>query len=167
MIENIIIKHILGKSLNEDEKKKLDLSFRNDPSLIKEYLFIKGLLNFNFCEKNFDSILFIKNEKKIFSTIELQKSYFSEIKAATSLDNSIVISTSLVWNNLYIEIMNEFFEKKIKIKSLVDQNEVLFKSATQELFHIILNKGKFFTYSFTHPNVVLQNKDNSLYLFFR
>lgn len=167
MIENILIKHILGKGLNEDEKKRLDLSFRNNPSLINEYLFLKSFFNFNFGEKNYDSILFIRNDKKIFSTVQLQESSFNEVKAASSLDYSITISTSLVWNNLFIEIVNEFFEKKIKIQSLVDQNEVLFKSANEELFHVVLTKGKFFSYSFNNSNVVLQNKNNSLYLFFR
>lgn len=165
MIENLLIKKAIGISLDKLELEEVERAIRQNPSFIKDYINLKKFLKYD-SKFKFDSILVFKNEKKVFSTIDLEKKYFNQVKAAGIGDSNCVFLTSLKWNDLLINISSEIYSNKIIIKSLTRENEITFKDGDKELFHIVLASGKDFSYVFKSKNTILNNKDDSLLIAF-
>lgn len=147
MIENLLLKKAMGISLDKFELDEVEIALRKNPSLIKDYINLKNFLKYDY-KFIFNSILVFKKERKVFSTINLEKKLFSQIKAAGIGDSSYIFSTRLKWNDLLIDISSEIYSNKIIIKSLTGENEITFKDGEKELFHIVLASGKDFSYVF-------------------
>ncbi|MFN3410684.1 MAG: hypothetical protein ACK4YF_00805 [Exilispira sp.] len=165
MIENLLIKKAIGISLDKLELEEVEKALRQNPSFIKDYINLKKFFKYDF-EFKFDSILVFKKEKRVFSTIDLEKKYFNQVRAAGIGDRNCIFITSLKWNDLLIDISSEIYSNKIIIKSLTSENEITFKDGDKELFHIVLASGRDFSYVFKSKNTVLNSKDNSLLISF-